>query len=345
MGSKIFELFETKELEVKDLSGKTLAVDAFNTLYMFLTTIRGYDGAPLMDTKGNITSHIQGLITRFSKYQEQGIKFIFVFDGKSHELKSEESKRRKELKEQAKELYNEAKKEQDVENMKKYAARTVFLTDKMVLETKQLLDILGIPWVQAPSEGEAQAAFLVKQGKAYAVLSQDADSLLNEAPRLIKNLSISSKRKLPGSLGYKETKPELIELKDNLDLLGLTQKQLICLAILVGTDYNYSGVKGIGPKKALKLLKKHGENFEEVFKDAKWDEFYDFSWKKIFEVFSNMPHLEDTDIKFGKPKLNELEEFLKEKDFSENRINLIIKRYKEISSNTQKDLSSFFLLF
>ncbi|MFT4260914.1 MAG: flap endonuclease-1 [Candidatus Woesearchaeota archaeon] len=340
MGSKITDLLEGKEIKVESLAGKVLAVDAFNTLYMFLTTIRGPDGSPLMTREGKITSHIQGLISRFTNYSEKGLKFVFVFDGTPPKLKSEESKRRKSLKEEAKKLYKEAKDKDDVENMKKYAARSVFLTDEMIEETKELLKIMGIPVVQAPSEGEAQAAHLVKKGDAYAVVSQDADSLLNGALRVIKNMSITGRRKLPGNLGYKTLEPELIELKPNLEKLALTQDELIMLAILIGTDYNYGGVKGIGPKKGIKLVKKEKEK---SFETINWEEHFDIEWKDIFDTIKDMPITDDYELRWQNPDYDKLREFLEKRDFSENRIDSTLRKIKYAEDkNKQKGLSEFF---
>lgn len=340
MGSKISDLLEGKELKIEDLSGKILAVDAFNTLYMFLTTIRGPDGSPLMTSEGKITSHIQGLISRFTNYMDKGLKFVFVFDGKPPSLKSEESKRRKELKQEAQKLFEEAKQKEDIENMKKYAARSVFLTNEMIEETKELLSYLGIPLIQAPSEGEAQAAHMVLKGDAYAVVSQDADSILNGAPRVIKNLSITGKRKLPGNLGYKNLEPELIELKPNLKKLDLTQDELIMLAILIGTDYNYGGVKGIGPKKGLKLIK---EKKEKSFEEINWEDNFKISWRDIFDTIKHMPITDNYEIKFNSPNYSKLNSFLKEREFSESRIENTIAKLKEIENkNKQKGLSDFF---
>lgn len=344
MGVAITELLKSKEIKIADLKGKVLAVDAFNILYMFTTTIRGPDGAPLMDSKGRITSHLTGLFSRFSNLLEKGIKFVFVFDGIAPDLKKKERDRRRKLKEEAKELYEEAKQSQDIENMKKYAARSVFLTEDMIREAKLLIKAMGMPILDAPSEGEAQAAHIVKRGDAFAVLSQDADCLLNEAPRMIRNLSITARRKMPGQFSHKAAEPELIELKENLDSLKINQDQLIALAILVGTDYNYGGIKGIGPKKAIKLIKTHKENFEKIFKEAKWEEHYDFSWKKIFEIIKEMPLTDKYTLKFNDPNPDKIKELLvKEHDFSEERVANTLAKLEEYKKlNAQKGLSDFF---
>ena len=341
MGSKITDLLIKKELKTEDLKGKTLAVDAFNTLYMFLTTIRGPDGSPLMDSKGRITSHLQGLLSRFLKYLEQDIKFVFVFDGDAPDLKDKETQRRKAAKKKALDLYNKAKDEKDFENMKKYAARTVFLTQDIVDQTKEFLSLLGIPWIQAPSEGEAQATHLVKNGDAYAVVSQDADALLFGTPRLVKNLSLSGRVKKQSSQITKQVVPEIISLEENLENLGLSRDQLISLAILVGTDYNYGGVKGIGPKKALKLVKNNSER--EVFEKAKWDENQDISWEKIKKVIKEMPVTDDYSISFQKPDLEGLEKYLEAFEFGDNRISSFLERLDALGKKKeQKGLNDFF---
>lgn len=344
MGVAITELLKSEEIKTVSLKGKVLAVDAFNVLYMFVTTIRGPDGSPLMDSKGRITSHLTGLFARFSNLMEKGIKFVFVFDGEAPELKKKERERRHKLKEEAKDLYEQAKQEQNIENMKKFAARSVFLTKEMIQEAKQLIKAMGMPVVEAPSEGESQAAHIVKKGDAYAVLSQDADCLLSESPRMIRNLSITTRRKMPGQFNHKAAEPELINLKDNLEALKINQEQLIALAILVGTDYNYGGIKGIGPKKAMKLIEKYGEDFDKIFEEAKWDEHYDFSWKKIFEIIKEMPVTDNYELKFEDPNLEEIKKILvDEHDFSEERVNNTLQKLEEYKKmNAQKGLSDFF---
>ncbi len=344
MGVALGNILEAKEIKLEELSGKILAVDAFNTLYMFLTTIRGPDGSPLTDSNGRITSHLVGLFSRFSNLMEKGIKFVFVFDGEAPELKKEERERRKSLKLEASKLYEEAKNKEDVQNMKKYAARTVFLTKDMIFEAKELISAMGIPVVDAPSEGEAQAAFIVKRGDAFAVLSQDADALLSGATRWVRNVSISGKRKLPGSLGYRNVVPELIVLQDNISSLNLNQDELIVLAILVGTDYNYGGVKGIGPKKALKLLEKYKGDFDAVFMEAKWSESFDVDWKRIFDTIKNIPVSSKYKLEFKKPDFEKIKKILVDNyEFSKDRVESTLAKLESASKlNEQKGLSDFF---
>jgi len=259
MGTKINTLFEGQTITLDDLKKKTLVVDSYNQLYMFLSSIRQPDGSLLRDSHGHVTSHLSGLFHRFTRLMQHDIKFIFVFDGKAPDLKKQERERRAAIKVEAEKKYEEAKQAEDLEAMKKYAQQTAKLTKDMLEEAKKLIKALGFPIIQAPGEGEAQAAFMVKKGDADAILSQDADSFLFGAAVVIKNLTLTGRRKKPGSYAFQEVLPERISLAENLNKLGVDQDQLIVMAILTGTDYNIGGIKGIGPHKALALIKKHGK--------------------------------------------------------------------------------------
>ena len=250
MGVQISKILPKRELEIKDLSGKVLAVDAFLWLHQFLSIIRQRDGTPLMDSKGRTTSHLSGLLYRSARLMENNIKLIWVFDGEKPDLKTMTIKERKERKQEAYKKWKEALSLGDMEEAKKAAQMTSSLTGEMIEDSKKLLKYLGIPIVQAPSEGEAQCAYLCQKKIAYAVASQDSDSLLFNSPRLVRNLSITGKRKVPRSNTFVEIKPEMIELNLVLKELGIKREQLIILGMLVGSDYN-PGIKGIGPKKAL----------------------------------------------------------------------------------------------
>ena len=247
MGLQIGEIISKKQIEFFDLKGKTIAVDAFNAIYQFLTTIRQPDGTPLKDSSGNITSHLSGLFYRNMRLILEGIKLIYVFDGEAPELKGATKEKRMEARQIAKEKYEKAVDEEDVEAMGKYARSEVHLDEQKIKESKELLNAMGIAVVQAPSEGEAQASVMVKDNnEIYAVASQDYDCLMFKAPLLIQNLSMSRRKKTFS--GYKEVFPQIIELEAVLKELEINQEQLICLGILCGTDYNPGGVKGLGPK-------------------------------------------------------------------------------------------------
>lgn len=342
MGVKLTELFEVEELKLDDLKNKTLAVDASLFLYQFLTTIRSRDGSLLTDSKGNVTSHLMGLFTRTTSLMSRGIKLVYVFDGKPPKLKLAERERRKDLKIEAQKKYDAAVKKEDIDEMKKYAARTTRLTSEMINDAKNLLKELGVPVVEAPCEGEAQASHMVKNHDCYAVASQDADCLMFGAPRLIRNVSIAGKKKKANQLSYKTVEPELVVLNDVLHKLGISQEQLIALGMLVGTDYNYGGIKGIGPKKALMLVKEHKEkDFDKMFKEAKWDETFDFSWQEVYDTIKDMKTTDDYEIKFGSVNEARIKKLLvDEHEFSQERVDNALA--KLLGNNEQKKQKSIF---
>lgn len=344
MGVAISQLLESDEIRIESLSGKILVVDSFNILYQFLSTIRQQDGTLLKDSKGNVTSHLSGLFFRTSGMMEKGLKLAFVFDGKVPDLKNAERERRKALKVEALKEYEKAKDDGDIDAMKKFAQRTTVLTSEMVDEAKKLLTLMGLPVIQAASEGEAQAAYIVKKGEAYAVVSQDTDSLLFGATRAIKNLTISGKKKTNGKLAYETIQPEILSLQKNLGALNLNQDQLIVLGILVGTDYNIGGIKGIGPKKGLDLVKKHGDNFDELFKEAEWDKNFQISWKEVFDTIKNINVTDDYKLFFGKVDEEAIIQFLvDEHDFSRERVLSALEKIRKSSEGKkQKGLGDFF---
>ncbi len=341
MGTKIFELIQDKEISIDELKGKALAIDSYNILYQFLSSIRQRDGTLLMDSKGRITSHLVGLFTRTANFLQKGLKPIFVFDGKTPELKEQElAERRKRKKEAAEKL----KKAVTEEEKLKYAAMTSKLTTEMAEEAKSLIKALGCPIVQAPSEGEAQCAAIVKAKDAYATVSQDADSLLFGTPYLIRNLSVTRKRKLPGKQAYATIKPELIELNKALNTLGIDQSQLITIAMLVGTDYNPKGIKNIGPKKALKLVKQYKTDIDELFKDVKWDEYFGYPWQDVYYLIKKMPVTKKYKLKWSLPNPEKIRKLLvDEHDFLLERVDsTLAKLLKEKEKKQQKALGKWF---
>lgn len=267
MGVDISDIVESKEIELSDLRGKSVAIDGYNTLYQFLSIIRQPDGTPLMDRNGRITSHLSGLFYRTVNIMEMGIKPAFVFDGKPPELKGRTILERMERREKAELEWKQAVEVGDMEKARIMSQQSSRLTKDMVDESKQLLTMMGIPWVQAPGEGEAQAAYMALKGAVFASASQDFDSLLFGAPKLVRNLTITGKRKVPRKNIYREVKPEIIELNTVLSVLGITREQLIDIGILIGTDFN-EGIKNVGPKKALKYIKTYG-NLENLMKEMK----------------------------------------------------------------------------
>ena len=332
MGVNLRELIPEsarRQIEVRALKGHIVALDAYNMLYQFLAAIRQPDGTPLMDSEGRVTSHLNGLFYRTISLAEEGVKPVYVFDGKPPELKRRELEERIKRKEEAAKLYRAAIEAGRLEEAKKYAQAASRLTGEMVEESKELLDAMGLPWVQAPAEGEAQAAYMSRRGDAWAAGSQDYDSLLFGAPRLVRNIAITGRRKLPGRDQYVEVKPEIIELEGLLKGLGIGREQLIALAILLGTDYNPGGVRGYGPKTALKLVKSLKDP-EKIFKSVPRHEWAGIDPMEIYEHFVNPSVTDDYRIEFREPDGERVKEILVERhDFNPERVERALERLKK----------------
>jgi flap endonuclease-1 len=290
-----------------------------------------------MDSKKRITSHLSGLFYRNMNLLQEGIKLIYVFDGKPPKLKNRTHENRQEAKDQASIKYQEAVDEENVENMGKYAKQITSLDYEKINESKELLKAMGIAVIQAPGEGEAQASFIAKNNsEIYATASQDYDSLVFESPLLIQNLTLARKRKT-SSGNLVDVKPQLIELKKVLEELNLTQEQLICLGILSGTDYNPGGIKGIGPKKALKLVSEY-KTKEEIFKAVIENPKYvvDFDWKEVFELIKNPDVTKDYKIEFGKFDFEKVKQILLDYEFSEERIERQFDKIRELKEKSKQ---------
>jgi len=325
MGVKLGEIIPSRKVDLSELSGRTVAVDAYNVLYQFLSVIRGFDGTPLKDRRGRVTSHLSGLLYRTAGLIEAGVKPIYVFDGVPPALKGIEVERRVRAREEAFLKYEKAKKEGRLEEARIYAQASSRLRDYMVDGAKQLLGSMGVPLVQAPSEGEAQAAYIAIKGDAWAAASQDYDSLLFGAPRLIRNVAITGKRKLPRKEVYITVKPEIVELDRILDHLGITREQLVALGILVGTDFNPDGISGIGPKTALKLVKKH-KTLDGVVRDLRGVEF-PAEPDKIANIFLNPDVTDNYTIRWREPNAEDVVDLLcGEHNFSEERVRKALGR-------------------
>ena len=338
MGVGISDIIVSEEISLDDLEDRVIAVDAYNIIYQFLSSIRQRDGTPLKDSEGRVTSHLSGLLYRNANLIENGIKLVYVFDGKPDIMKEGTLEKRKERKKKAKKEYEKALEKGDLETARTKAQQTSRMDAEIEGSSKELLTLLGIPWIQAPAEGESQAAYMVKNDDVWGVGSQDYDSLLLGAPRLIKNLTITGRRKLPGRNEYKEIAPELIILEDALEELEISREQLIDIGILCGTDYN-EGVKGIGPKRGLKYIKKYGD-LESVLeeKDKRIN-----NYEKVKELFLNPKITEDYKIEFKKMDVDGVKEFLCEKhEFSESRVQSALDKIKEgRDKEKQTSLSAF----
>ncbi|PKL60399.1 MAG: flap endonuclease-1, partial [Methanomicrobiales archaeon HGW-Methanomicrobiales-4] len=268
------------------------AIDAYNALYQFLSIIRQPDGTPLMDKGGRVTSHLSGIFFRTTNFLEQGIQPVWIFDGKPPELKSRTIQERRTLREGAEVKWEQAKRDGDTEGAFKHAMASSRLDDAILSSSRELLSLLGIPVIDAPSEGEAQASHMVRTGEVSYVASQDYDTLLFGAPLLVRNLTVSGKRRLHGRMV--NVQPEIVRLDEVLSGLGLTREELIDLAILVGTDFN-EGVPGVGAKTALKKMK-NGE-FNEVLASK----LPDFDPDPVRELFLHPPVSGSNTLEWKKP--------------------------------------------
>jgi len=333
-----------RTVDLRELRGREIAVDAYNALYQFLASIRQPDGTPLMDSKGRVTSHLSGLFYRTINMMEHGVKPIYVFDGKPPELKQAEIERRRKVREEAERKYEEALKAGLVEEARRYAQMSSRLTEPMVEDAKRLLEAMGVPWIQAPAEGEAQAAYMASRGDAWAAGSQDYDSLLFGAPRLVRNLSITGRRKLPRRNIEVEVKPEIIELGRLLEALGIGREHLIIIGMLVGTDYNPDGVRGYGPKRALQFVK--GRRPEELLKIIPRGEF-PVPPEEIYEYFLKPPVTSDYKVEWRRPDREAVARILvDEHDFSPQRVDNALARlekaYREHVETRQLGLDRWF---
>jgi flap endonuclease-1 len=327
MGIQFGNVIKGKEIELAQLSGKKLAVDAFNTIYQFLSIIRDREtGASLTDSKGRVTSHLSGLLYRTTKLLENGIVPIYVFDGKPPAFKFATSAERRETRSAAHAEWQAAlEKGAPAEEILKAAKRSVRITGEIIDTSKQLLDCMGVQWVQAPSEGEAQCAHMCMNGLAWASASQDWDSFLFGSPRLIRNLSVSGKKRLPKTGAFIEMKPELLELKNVLESFGLTREQLIMVGMLIGTDFN-PGVKGYGPKKALALVKAE-QTLDSVLSKVAWE---GPPAVEVLDFFAHPPVSEEKlELKILQPEqLRKM--MIDEHEFSTERIEKVIKTLESL---------------
>ncbi|HDO19432.1 MAG TPA: flap endonuclease-1 [Thermoplasmatales archaeon] len=330
MGVNFGDLIKRKSCSLKDLSNRIIAIDAYNALHQFLSIIRQRDGTPLMDAKGRITSHLSGLLYRTANLVEAGIKPVYVFDGVPHPLKSKTLASRKERKDAAEQEWKEALERGDIETARKKAQQTSRITDEIIEQSKELLSALGIPYVQAPSEGEAQASYMAKKGDVYAVASQDIDSLLFGAPLLVRNLTITGRRKLPNKQVYIKIEPEIMKLEEILRSLGIVRKQLIDMAILIGTDFN-DGIEGIGPKRSYELIKRAGNVENALILIGKEGAIDQKTIDTIRNIFLNPQVTDDYTLKWRLPDTeNVIHMLCDEYQFSRSRVESALEKFNRM---------------
>ena len=312
-------------------------MDAFLTAYQFITSLRargeGKDGTYLRDSRGRPVSHLMGFLDRSAAMIEAGIDPVFVFDGRPHELKFETLAVRKERRVNAVEKWEAAIEAEDWKAADKLGAQVVSYTPEMVQETQQMLDHLGVAWIEAPMEAEGAASVWCRQGQVAGVASQDWDVLLYGSPVMIRNLTSHGTKKFGRMISA-----ERIVLTELLEEHGITQAQLVDLGIMVGTDF-HPGIRGIGPKTGLKLIKEHGSI--EAICEAKEKELPD-RLDEIRELFMNHPISGELPPS-GMVDEGALRKFLiDERDFSERRVDRALDRMKGAGRMRTKGQSTLF---
>lgn len=336
MGVDLGDLLAKKTIQFKDLSGKWIAVDAFNTLYQYLSIIRQKDGTPLMDSTGRVTSHLSGLLYRTTNLIEAGVKLAFVFDGEPPAFKAGTLQERAGVREKAAAAWEEAK--ATGKEGFKYAQAASRLNAEILQDARRLIEAMGLPIIQAPSEGEAQAAYMAIRGDVEFVGSQDYDALLFGAPHVVRNLAITGKRKLPRKNIYVDVEPETIDLQEGLQRLGITHKQLVEIGIMSGTDFN-AGLSRVGPKTALKLIREKGD-LESILSEQE-EKIENF--REIREFFLHPFVTDEYTIKIIKPRVEQIAAFLvEERNFDPERVEKTAARLEEVYRRGQSTLDRWF---
>jgi flap endonuclease-1 len=339
VGFNLTPLVVKRQLTLDDLRGRSLAVDANNTLYQFLALIRMRDGRPFTDSHGHVTSHLVGLLLRTTRLiADYDIRPAFVFDGEPPKLKKRTLQERRDYRDRARKEWEDAVQRKDYSTAWSKAVRMNTLTQPMQSDAKQVLTMLGIPWIQAPQEGEAQAAYMALRGDVWAANSRDYDAVLFGSPRLVRYLTISGQEFLPSKGVGRPLIPELIELQTLLKTLEITREQLIDLAIMVGTDFN-KGIRGVGPKTALKLMKTHGnlENLPEQYREQLPE-----NTDELRGIFLKPQVATSYEIRFTGLKEQELRRFLcDERGFSNDRVDLAIRRMRDFYQRERSTLTSW----
>ncbi|MBE18815.1 MAG: flap endonuclease-1 [Thaumarchaeota archaeon] len=340
MGIKLRDLSSPKKIKINDLAGNVVAIDGFNTIYQFLTTIRGQSGEPLMDSKGRVTSHLTGLFYRNINLLMANIKPIYVLDGKPSTLKKIIIEKRREVREKMEQKYHQALKEGKIEDAKKYARSTVKINELIINDCKKILELMGIPVINAPSEGEAAAAYLTEINFASVTVSQDYDSILFGAKKLVRNLNTTGKRRIKNTSKYINVEPEMIELNKFLNENKINRNQLIDMGILIGTDFNPDGFTNIGPKTALKLIRKY-ERIENIPNIKKELERIDIN--EIRKIFLEPHSIKTDNIIHKKIEKEKLISFLcQDRDFSQQRVKNRLDELEKTETDRAQSLDKWF---
>ncbi|MFX1284425.1 MAG: flap endonuclease-1 [Promethearchaeota archaeon] len=344
MGTQIGKLLSKcrVEIEYSDLYGKKIGIDAYNMIYAFLAPIRYRQtgGGYLTDSDGNVTSHLSGLFYKLTNLLPNNIRPVFIFDGKPPKFKETEIKMRQEKKKEAAIRREEALAKGDLESAMKYAAVTSKITPQIIDDAKRLIKYFGLPSIQAASEAEAQGAYMVQEGKLDAMASQDYDSFLFGSPQVIRNLTVT-RRRIASKQGTFELTPEKVNFNELLDELKFTNRdQLIMLGLLVGTDYNPKGVRGVGPKTGLRLVHKYiTPNSLFAYLNANYSikECFPYPPEILLDYFRTPEVDKESKFTFREPEISKIKEFLiEERDFNKDRIE------KQLRQIMRKTLDRFF---
>ena len=340
MGLNLKDIVIREKTTLEAFSNKVIAIDAYNAIYQFLASIRGPDGLQLTDSEGRITSHLSGLLYRNVNFLSLGIKPVYVFDGKPPSLKTAEIERRKQIKKDATVKYEKAISEGNLEDARKFAQQTTSMKDGMVKESKEFLTHFGIPYIEAPSEGEATAAHLTNTGQAYASASQDYDSILCGAKRLVRNFTSSGRRKIPNRNTYIDIVPEIIETQKTLESIQMSREELVDIGILIGTDFNPNGFERIGPKTALKMIKQY-KRLEDIPQIQ--EQLNEIEFEQIRKIFLAPEVAKVDEIKFNEVNYEGIVNYLvKERSFSEDRIQSTLNRLKKALEKKSQNLDQWF---
>lgn len=324
MGTHLTPIMVKEAVDLKRLGGRSLAVDGNGMLYEFLSLIRLRDGTPLKDSSGRVTSHLAGLVYRVTRLlADYEVDLVLVFDGEPPELKEKTLQKRRTARRKAIREYQEALERGDTATAFSKAVMTSRLSPAMVEDAKKTLELMGVPYVQAPGEAEAQAAHMARAGSVWAVASKDYDSLLFGAPRLVRFLTISGREYLPSRGAFRSLEPEVIEMSRIGNELRVTREQLVDLAILIGTDFN-PGVRGIGPKTALELIRRHGR-IEELPSQVR--SRVDENFNEVRQIFLKPAVTSEYSVQYSKLRKKELIQFLcSERGFDRRRVERAVRR-------------------
>ncbi len=336
LGVLLTPILKREQTSFKALYGKSFAVDASIELHQFLALIRKPDGSLFTDPRGRVTSHLIGLLTRTSRLvTDYKLHPIFVFDGRPNPLKKATIEARRRVQQKAQTEYAQAIAAKDYSRAWSKVVMTGRVTGDVLADAKRLLSLMGIPWLEALEDGEAQASFMAAKGDVWAVGSKDYDCLLFGAPILARYLTLTGREYLPSKKTSRPLIPELVKLADNLEALGISREQLVDLALLVGTDFN-EGVMGIGPKKGLALVRKYGaaEKFPEEIRSGLPSDL-----DRVRSIFLHPRVFENYSLKRGRPDPDGVIEFLcEERAFARVRVQKVVDRLVESQAASDSQL-------